>query len=585
MKRLQYLIWIFLIVSACEDPFKDQLFVTESEDVLTLTNAAYLDSRSEEFSLWIDLLNYTDLYNAINDASTQTTVFCPNNEAMEAFLAFKQVESVEQLDRTYARELVRAHILRSSLTEASFMVYVNEGQINVPTVFGMYLTTGYGQIQSDVDDAELDFVERTDTLTIYLNNQASVLEMARQTVNGMVYVLGGVVRPLSETIVQKLADYGTYTLYLEAIKATGLDSLLNVVADTTYELGGAMSINQVQYTCFAVPDSVYQANGITNLNGLAQYLNAGTHYTDSSNALYQYILYHTMDKAQEKQDLFELDSEDQVRVFDTMLKDQVFTTRSLDGSTVLNDRIRLIRSNMQARNGIIHKMDQIMPVWEPTPVTVVWDLCNSKDIISIANAYGAANSLGNLFNMPLTSKEYQVDLSEDKINGNYGTIDAFTYKEASSKTSYNSWRKVGYMKCKYLNTQNKEVNSYGANMDNLLILNLGYTGWIQFETPTLIKGKYRVELYYAGAVALSSYYSTGSLVRFTLDDYIKPLYVWKGLDLKSGSHIHGDVLFDEIEFETSTTHTLRAVMMDIKASTNSPYRQMWDYVKFIPIED
>src|SRR5690606_29419849 len=115
-------------VSACEDPFKDQLFVTESEDVLTLTNAAYLDSRSEEFSLWIDLLNYTDLYNAINDASTQTTVFCPNNEAMEAFLAFKQVESVEQLDRTYARELVRAHILRSSLTEASFMVYVNEGQ-------------------------------------------------------------------------------------------------------------------------------------------------------------------------------------------------------------------------------------------------------------------------------------------------------------------------------------------------------------------------------------------------------------------------------------------------------------------------
>lgn len=226
-----------------------------------------------------------------------------------------------------------------------------------------------------------------------------------------------------------------------------------------------------------------------------------------------------------------------------------------------------------------------MPVWEPTPVTVVWDLCNSKDIISIANAYGAANSLGNLFNMPLTSKEYQVDLSEDKINGNYGTIDAFTYKEASSKTSYNSWRKVGYMKCKYLNTQNKEVNSYGANMDNLLILNLGYTGWIQFETPTLIKGKYRVELYYAGAVALSSYYSTGSLVRFTLDDYIKPLYVWKGLDLKSGSHIHGDVLFDEIEFETSTTHTLRAVMMDIKASTNSPYRQMWDYVKFIPIED
>ncbi len=586
MKKLSYILLLTVIIlTSCEDPFKDQLFVTESKDQLTLTNAAYLEKRSQEFSLWIDLLHYADLYNAINDASTQTTIFCPDNDAMNAFLKFKNISKVDELDYNYARELVKAHILKGSLTEANFMVYVSEGQIKTPTVFGMYLSASYGYTNTELDDVDLVNSKPQDTLSIYVNNQASVKEMARQTVNGMVYVTGGVIRPMSENIVQKLIDFGDYKVFVEAVKATGLDKMLSTVTDTVYELGGGYTVNHINFTCLAVPDSVYKLNGITSLADLGSKLSATGNFKDSTNALFKYIKYHIIEKIQKKSDLFTFDEPGQVRIFDTSLKNQVFTTEQVEGQSILNKNIKFVRSDIQARNGIIHKIDGIMPVWEPEPMTVIWDFCNSKDIISIANAYGAANSLGDLFSMLPPGKEYQVDLSLDKINGNFGNISSFIYKEASTKTSYNTWRKVGFMKCRYLNAQNPTVNTYGAYMDNLFILNLGYTGWIEMKTPTIIKGKYKVEFYYAGTAALQAYYSTGSMVRFTLDDNVKSLYVWKGLDTKAGSHIHGDVLFDEVVFDASKTHDFRAVMMDIKASTNSPYRQMWDYIKFVPIEN
>ncbi len=588
MKNLFYILAVAVLLSACSDPFLGQNFVTTDEDETLITNAAYLEKRSDEFSLWIELLKYADLYNALNDASTTTTVFAPDNNAMKAFMEFKGITSVKELDFEYAREIVKVHLLRSALSESSFMVYVNTGEIQIPTVFGTFLSTSYGYLDNDVDDAELVNVVAQDTLSIYLNNQAKVLESAHQTVNGMVYVLGGVVRPLSENIVEKLRDYGEYGIFLAALEATGWADSLSVCADTVYHLDGSFSVNVINYTCFAVPDQVYKASGINDLGALASRLGAGTNYTDSANTLRQYLAYHLMDSYYHSSSLLSFEEDGQTKIYDTRLKHQVFTIASGDdGKGLINGDTKFIRTNITAENGIIHKVDQLMVVYEPEPVTVIWDFCNSSDIISIVNSYGAdpGVNLGNLYTTPLTSKEVQVDLSEDRINGDFGTVSSFTYFDTTSKTSYTSWRKVGFMKCKYKSAKEQDVNSYGAYLNNLFILNLGYTGWIQMQTPTLIKGKYKVELFYAGTAALQSYYAAGSLVKFTLDDYLKNLYVWKGMDSKAGSHIRGDVLFEEVEFETSGTHTFKAVMMDLNASTKSPYRQMWDYVKFTPITE
>ena len=44
------------------------------------------------------------------------------------------------------------------------------------------------------------------------------------------------------------------------------------------------------------------------------------------------------------------------------------------------------------------------------------------------------------------------------------------------------------------------------------------------------------------------------------------------------------VLFDNLTFDASGIHTLKATMLDINAKTNGSYHQLWDYILFTPIE-
>jgi hypothetical protein len=114
------------------------------------------------------------------------------------------------------------------------------------------------------------------------------------------------------------------------------------------------------------------------------------------------------------------------------------------------------------------------------------------------------------------------------------------------------------------------------------------------KTPTIIKGKYKVKIYYAGAPALKIFYTNGSNTRFNLDDYQKSINMWKGIPgtfvdpakqvNPNANGIASEVLWEELTFDVSGTHTFKATLMDINAKTNGSYRQMWDYLEFIPVE-
>jgi uncharacterized surface protein with fasciclin (FAS1) repeats len=299
MKKYALDVWGLLILTAvaCEDPFSHQTFYEQADDDTKITIVAYLDKNPDVYSEWIKFLKYADFYNALNDSKTTVTLFAPTNDAMKAFYASKGISSPEELDYNYARNLVKMHIMKVALSENEFMQYVDEGSLQSATLFGTALTLGYGYINNDVDDAELVYVKPQDTLSIYINNQASVLQMAHQTVNGMVYTLGGVIRPLIETVVDKIHDYQIYTIFYEALQKTGWADRLSVLTDTTYNQDGSYSVRTYKYTVFATPDSIYQLHQIGSFSQLVASLGAGSDYTSSSNALYQYMAYHILDGA------------------------------------------------------------------------------------------------------------------------------------------------------------------------------------------------------------------------------------------------------------------------------------------------
>lgn len=602
MKKLSlFILLLTAIFASCEDPYEGTVYVKDTGETLDMTSAAYLSRNDSEYSLWIELLKYADYYNALNDASTTATVFCPNNEAMREFLEWKGVTAVRELDREYARAVAQIHILPSDLTDETLINYAeNDETIPVLSVFGTYISTDFGYTITDVDDAY-----RTDTRykedSIYLNNQAKLEKFtAVKTGNGEVFTMGDVIRPVAETILERLRPYeeapgdGEYDIFIGAAERCGYDEVVAQIYDTTYNEIGSMVVSNVVFTCLAVPDSVYRAAGIETVDALCSYLGADANYTDENNALRKYVAYHFLDKEMYVKDFFNFQEEGQTNIWDTQLTHQVITCKDAAGAHVFNEVASILRSDMVARNGLIQKIDEILPVWEPDPVTVIWDFCNSADIISFANNYGAAKNLGALFTSPIGSKEYQIDLSENKRDGDYGVVSSFvlneTYVNNSSRASYASYRPIGFVKCKYKSAKEKTVNNYGANMDNLLMLNLGYAGWVEFTTPTIIKGKYKIELYYGGNPVLYEFYGAGSLTKFTLDEaQVSNTFIYKGLVSQGfGKATYGIAsaeLWKEMVFENSGAHTLRATMMDINAKTNAKYHQLWDYVKFTPIEE
>ena len=596
MKKFSILsILVLLLLSACRDPFLDEPFIEYTGEDLELSNAEFLKKYEDKYSLWIQLLKHADMFNALNDASSVSTVFAPDNQAVENFLEWRGVESVEELDFEYARYVAQVHILAQNLPEAVFISYVEDGSIPIKTVFGTYLSTSYGFMDNEVDDIFLPQVMVQDSLSIYLNNQAKVTALARTTANGQVYTLGAVIRPLAESILDILAPYREYDIFIEAARLTEYDKIVSVYADTVYNLDGSFSVNNIRFTCFAVPDSVYNQAGISSAEELAAHLGAGQNYTDTLNALYQYMSYHFLGQTYSKAALFNFRREGQILIFDTKLPGQVIISEHVEGESKINKVAKIIRSGIQARNGVIHKIDHIMPVYEPDPITVVWDFCNYPDIESFVNTYGASKNLGDLFSSPMDITEHQIDLSEDQLQGNNGTITSIMYKANATNTKYKTWRKVGFLKCAFNRRTDMENNKYDAYMNNLLTLNLGYAGWIELQTPTIIKGKYKVVFYYASSISFKNYYGAGSLTKFNLDDYQKSVYMWKGLPAKftdetkkeneNASGLAEDILWDEVVFDYSGRHSFKATMMDINAKTSGSYRQMWDYIEFIPISD
>lgn len=580
-------------LTACEDPNEGEMFVTPTDLESEMSVIDVLE-RDGNYGLWLLLLSHANYYNALKDASAEATVFCPTDEAINAFLADRGYATVEDIPVDYARSVVQTHIIANqSITETMLNDYAEKNSyIPSQNLFESYLTMAFGYTITDVDDAE-----RTDDIyvadSIFINNQARLDKFTAVTcANGVIFSMGTVITPLAETIIERLELDDEYSIFSQAIREAQYDSIASKVRDTTYVVGGGYVVNNYNYTCFAVPDDVYRQNGISDVSSLKSWLvsHSNGEEANGDQALTHYLQYHFLLREHDTEELFDFLSEGQTLIFETKLDGQAIITNDLEGQKTLNKTIHILRSNIAARNGNIQKVDDVMPVYHPDPVTVRWDFLNSADIIAFVNAWGAANGNGLVFSNPLANAERKIDLSDDRRNGDYGTLTSFTYKNTDSRASVSQYPVVGFIKEQYAAANNQSTARYATYMNNYMMLNLGYAGWIQFTTPSLIAGRYKVVLHYCADVSLQSYFSSGSLTKFELDDRVANLYVYKGLaDIISARNrvLYGSVdmtLFESIEFTESGNHTFRATMMDINAKTSSTYHQMYDYLEFIPLD-
>lgn len=586
------------LLAGCSDPNEDSLFVqpTNIEEEMSMTTI--LENSPETYSLWIDLLKYTNYYNALKDANATATVFAPNNEAITKFLADRGVATVEELDYDYARKVVQSHIIdwqggSSLVYDSTLIEYARKGQyIETQNLFHQYLTLTYGYKETDVDDDE-----RTDDIyspdSIFINNQAKIgrFTEARGS-NGNIFMMDDVIIPNAENIVEKLevldGENNTFKIFADAIKADPeIYKMATTERDTTTGVGGVQVITAYYYTCFAVPDHIMNSAGVTDVASLKQWLmdNSNGEEVDPDTALNHYLKYHFMPTQYTMDEVFNFNDPTETLIYDTQYTGQAFIANLVNNKRTINTNIPVVRSDIEASNGLITKVGGMMPVYHPEPVNVKWDFLNSADIITMVNNWGAANAYGNIFTSALTNQERQFDLSDEYYDGEFGTPTSFTYELTETSASTRNYRRIGFMKEAYANAAQTTTPRHGGYMNNYLVLNLGFAGWIEFTTPTIIAGKYKVVLHYIKDPLLASLFTSGTLVQCNLDNdnYQTLSYLYRGEPVMPLYSSIEETLWNEVEFDGSATHKFRITMRDIQAKNLGSYHLRLDYVEFIPI--
>lgn len=403
----------------------------------------YLESH-DDFSMWVDILTRTGFYNTLNLEGTYTC-FVPNNNAVGEFLNGK---SLDEFEVDYLKLLVQFHSVGVIANSVDF----KEGALADTTFSGDNLTISFG-------DGGFN--------NIMVNKTARIIQRdinsSQNISNGVIHVLDKVLIPITETVFDKLESAAEFSIFTEAVEAVGLKEELSSLQKS---IDGYTV--KTKFTVMAVPDAVFNDNNITSFSDLKErYSPDSDDITSSDNGLYRYVAYHVLKGAWFYNNLGTFAEGTNKQVILTLAPSELMIVEELNGELIVNKddalstevRIDQDYFNINAKNGTLHKVDHMMPVYNPPPVLLEW------------------------------SPTEIVECQELEIYGYKGTQ---THNFSGNSISRWKWNIVdGYIQYKTKN--NTKLRNY-----DWLQCEIRGRGWFEITTPMVLKGKYKLTIYAFG---------------------------------------------------------------------------------------
>lgn len=518
------------------------------------------------FTEYVKVLRYAGLFSALNQCTSGVsfTAFAPNNEAMNEFYSRRGIDSLGSVAKDYMRSFVLYHTVKDSILKDAFITKTSVENLTGDKIYITIDANNPGQAT--------------------LNDEGQVIEMARDAYNGKIYVLSRAMTPLVETVYDRIADAGTSTIFVDAITASGWSTRLSTVTDTVSTISSSgvvgKKITHYYYTVLNVSDATFKEAGISDLPSLKATLAASDDRGLSEDSLLkEYVGYHILENSYTTDDLSVMNGSSLTRIWGTAAANQVFTVsvdtlvQGLDSVTFnasgQSAKFVASNSNVQAKNGYVHELSSWLPVWDPDQSEVLWDLADYTDIKNLVPA-----------------DEYQPKEKPSKESrtrvASAASVSRYTMGDAG--TSNSSYSDIDYV--------TSTVD--GVNNHDRLVFNLGYMGTDTLTTPTIIKGKYRVELtiVYSTSQSFMRTQSSGNggLTKFNFDGCDDlTVYASPYTEIKSDKSVvpagaYTSTLFSEVDFSETSTHTFSFVVLDPAASTNKGFSLQFDCIRFIPIE-
>jgi len=418
----------------CKEP---NIIETTTTDV---NISGYMQLNSAEFSDFMKMLELTGNSGFLG-AYGAYTVFAPTNEGVRAFMKEKGKSALEEFSVEELRALVRFHVLPDTISTPSF----TDGKISKATMYGQFLTTGASNANG---------VSR-----YRINRQANIIRSNVRLGNGVLHVIDHVLEPASLTLAKMVEQDPQYSIFTQALKETGFYDTLNILP------ANSTKPNRTWFTLFAESNATLQNSDI---NSYADLKNKFSHTGDPKNkqdSLYLYVAYHILPDIKYVADVATNPSHT------TLAPLEVITTR-VDGETILlnADEINGVRepgtaidrpvSDFSATNGVLHAVKTNYRIKIRLPVPIYWEITDQPEIRKMAD----------VFRVPGKSFSFSPDMLQ---NVTFPTK-TITYSVAGATSSD-----------RYVYGDFFDVNLRSAEVP-----------WIEFKSPLIVKGRYKVWICY-----------------------------------------------------------------------------------------
>ena len=440
---LSILVPLLVFILSCR---KTEIVQTTTDDVNIV---GYLDKHLDSFSLFREILERTENAAFLN-AYGAYTCFAPTNSGVRTYLQSLGAASVATADLATLKDMVRLHLLEDTVYTSSF----TDGKLPVITMYGQYLVTS---------------VTFKDGVSRYIiNRQAAVTRTNIRLGNGIIHEIDNVLLPATKTIAQQLSAIPEYSIFVEALQATGYYTVLNTVNP---------NLANRWMTVFAESNQALADSGINSYAQLKTKYSQTGNPLNAADSLNMYVAYHISDGLKFLGDIIGTSTHQ------TKLPQEVISVKLIGQDVVLNQdvfngvleigvKLDRPKSDVAATNGVWHHTKAHYMVKYRRPTALFWDVSAFDEIMKLPAYYK---------------------------RGNYN-FSRPTEADAPIKDHYWGWGPLASTNTlSYLYSASSTVSNYCVNNDvNMLPMGLpNRPVWWEMKTPPIIKGRYKVWICYA----------------------------------------------------------------------------------------
>lgn len=427
---------------------KDNFKQTTDESV---NITGFFDADPSTYSIFSKALVLTGNASYLN-AYGNYTVFSPTDDAFKAYLTEQGKTSIEQVDLNELKDLVKLHIIEDTISTTSF----TDGKITKATALGQFLTTGAKN--------------EAGVTRIVVNKIARILKANIRVGNGIIHSIDHVLIKSTKTLAQEIASTPSLSIFNEALVATGWDVKLNLPVTTTAGVSSHVAV-------LAINNEDLSKSGINSFADLkAKYSNTGnpTSLTDSLNL---YIAYRILPDLKYVADIVLTNSHTTkapLEIISVKLsKDTVLLNEELFNG-VLEKGVEIDRANsdVTTTNGVLHYVKNDFFIKRRIPTAVYWDVADQPEI----------RQLPGIFRVSGKFQEFRL-----------GTLRDIKWGGAATNTvRYN------------VSTTGTFNEAYWSDYLEIRTLRSAVIPWIEFKTPVIIRGRYKVWISYRSIASRSN---------------------------------------------------------------------------------